>query len=823
MRLGVESPASPANTLLRQWTGPLTADLVRAPGEFGLGQVPARFKPDATTTVVCGFCSTGCGLNVHLKDGQAVNLSATSDYPVNLGMACPKGWEALTPLAAPDRATTPLLRNPATGKLEPTDWDHAMQVFTLKFKAIMDQHGPESVAFLSTGQICTEEMAFLGALWKFGMGALHCDSNTRQCMATSAVAYKQSFGFDAPPFTYADFEESDVLVFIGANPCVAHPIMWQRVLRNRRSPEIIVLDPRATETAQAATLHLPLAPKSDLALLYGVAHLLIQNGWVDREFVDAHTSGFAEFAEFVREFTPDAVAAKSGLTVGQIYRLAESVKAGKRVSFWWTMGVNQGHEATRTAQAVINLALLGGHIGKPGTGANSITGQCNAMGSRLFANVTSLLGGHDFANPEHRKKIATTLNIPESVIPTKPSLAYDQILDGIAAGKIKGLWVIATNPSHSWIGKGGDGEHSRPGCGSARPRAELGDALTNDAARMVESSRPTARARLAAPEAGALPVVTDLDSLLAQLDFLVVQDMYHTTDTALRADLVLPAAGWGEKEGTFINSERRFGLVKKVSRALGEALADFHIFRLVAHYWGCGELFREWTSPQAVFQILKRCSAGQPCDITGIEDYRHLDREGGVQWPLPKQSNQCLVISNQSGSTGTTAPDLDTNHYSLITTRERRLFADGRFFHPDARAKFLFSPPREVPEKPDAEFPFVLLTGRGTSAQWHTLTRTGKSDILRQLAPSELLLEINPADARRLRLRAGGTARVASRRGELTARVHITSTIRPGQVYLPMHDPATNRLTFPAFDPHSRQPSYKHCAVSVERVRKEAP
>jgi anaerobic selenocysteine-containing dehydrogenase len=754
------------NTWLRQWTGPLTADLVRAPGEFGLGQVPARLKPDATTTMVCGFCSTGCGLNIHLKDGQAVNLSATSDYPVNLGMACPKGWEALTPLAASDRATTPLLRNPKTGKLEPTDWDHAMQVFTLKFKAIMDQHGPESVAFLSTGQICTEEMAFLGALWKFGMGALHCDSNTRQCMATSAVAYKQSFGFDAPPFTYADFEESDVLVFVGANPCVAHPIMWQRVLRNRRSPEIIVLDPRTTETAMAATQHLPLAPKSDLALLYGVAHLLIQNGWVDREFVDAHTSGFAEFAEFVREFTPDAVAAKSGLTVGQIYRLAESVKPGRRVSFWWTMGVNQGHESTRTAQAVINLALLGGHIGKPGTGANSITGQCNAMGSRLFANVTSLLGGHDFANPEHRRKIATTLNIPESVISTKPSLAYDQILQGVADGKIKGLWVIATNPSHSWIGKGRDGS---------------GD--------------------------------TAFDALLAQLDFLVVQDMYHTTDTARRADLVLPAAGWGEKEGTLINSERRIGLVKKVSRAPGEALADFHIFRLVAHYWGCGAMFSEWTSPEAVFQILKRCSTGQPCDITGIEDYRMLDREGGVQWPWVEQG-----LGSSVSRLGCDAPPqtLDARPYPQP---HRRLFADGHFFHTDRRAKFLFSPPREAPEQPDAEFPFVLLTGRGTSAQWHTLTRTGKSDILRQLAPSELLLELNPDDARRLRLRAGDTARVASRRGELTARVHVTATVRHGQVYLPMHDAATNRLTCPAFDPHSRQPSYKFCAVSVQPTK----
>ena len=227
------------NSILRQWSGPLSADLTLHPGDFGLGKVPARLRPDATTPSVCGFCSTGCSLDVHLQSGVAVNLTPTADYPVNLGMACPKGWEALTCLSASDRALTPMLRNPQTGALEPTDWDEAMQVFTLKFKALMDQHGPESVAFLSTGQICTEEMAFLGALFKFGMGGIHGDSNTRQCMATSHVAYKQSFGFDAPPYTYADFEESDALVFIGSNLCIAHPILWQRALRNKRNPEII--------------------------------------------------------------------------------------------------------------------------------------------------------------------------------------------------------------------------------------------------------------------------------------------------------------------------------------------------------------------------------------------------------------------------------------------------------------------------------------------------------------------------------------------------------------------------------------------------------
>ena len=353
-----QSPKAKDNSFLRQWTGPLSADLTLHPGDFGLGKVPARLRPDATTRSVCGFCSTGCSLDVHLQSGAAVNITPTADYPVTLGMACPKGWEALTCLAATDRATTPLLRNPKTGALEPTDWDEAMQIFTLKFKAIMDQHGPESVAFLSTGQICTEEMALLGSLWKFGMGALHGDSNTRQCMATSHVAYKQSFGFDAPPYTYADFEESDTLVFIGSNLCIAHPIMWQRVLRNKNNPRIVVVDPRKTETAMNATQHLALRPKSDLTLLYGIANLLVQSGWVDREFIARSTTGFDEFANFIRQFTPDKVAEETGLTVGELYRFAETIHKGKSVSFWWTMGVNQSHESTRTAQAIINLALM---------------------------------------------------------------------------------------------------------------------------------------------------------------------------------------------------------------------------------------------------------------------------------------------------------------------------------------------------------------------------------------------------------------------------------------------------------------------------------
>ena len=713
-------------------------DLARSAGGFGLGQVPARLAPEAVTSMVCGYCSVGCSLDVHLREGRAVNLSPTTEYPVNLGMACPKGWEALAPLSAPDRATTPLRRDDR-GQLQPVDWPDALDTFVARMRAVQAEHGPASVAFLSTGQIATEEMALLGALTKFGMGMVHGDGNTRQCMATSVVAYKQAFGFDAPPYTYADLESSDVIVLIGSNLCIAHPILWERICRNPHDPEIVVIDPRATETAVAATQHLALAPKSDLVLLYGLARALIERGAVDRDFVAASTAGFDAFAAHVADFTAARVAESTGLAPEALERLVTTIAEGERVSLWWTMGVNQSHEGVLVAQAIINLALLTGNMGRPGTGANSITGQCNAMGSRLFSNTASLFGGRDFASDADREEVEEVLGLDAGRVPAQPSWAYDQIVEGIATGDIRGLWVVATNSAHSWI------NHS------------------------------------------------DLHDLLGRLDFLVVQDLYATTETARHADLVLPAAGWGEKEGTFINSERRVGLIKRVSRAPGQALADFAIFKLVAEAWGCGELFEEWSSPEAIFEILGRLSAGRPCDLSGVEGYGMVDDTGGVQWPFPP---------------GAVATPGD----------ERRLFADGRFFHPDGRARFCFGNPRPTREATSRRYPLVLLTGRGSSAQWHTQTRTAKSAVLRTLHPEGPYVEISAADAEAHTLAAGQWAMVTSARGSMRARTRVTTSVRPGQVFIPMHDAQVNRLTHPSFDPSSRQPSYKHCAVSIRPV-----
>jgi assimilatory nitrate reductase catalytic subunit len=389
----------------------------------------------------------------------------------------------------------------------------------------------------------------------------------------------------------------------------------------------------------------------------------------------------------------------------------------------------------RTAQAIINLALMTGNIGRPGTGPNSITGQCNAMGSRLFSNTTNLLGGHQFENPAHREKVANALGIDVQSIPDRDSLAYDQIMDGILRGQIKGLWIVATNTAHSWISQ-------------------------NDARHILE-----------------------------KLDFLVVQDMYSSTDTAKLAHLILPAAGWGEKDGTFINSERRIGLLKQVMRAPGQALSDFRIFQLVAEAWGVAEMFAGFDTPENVFKLLQECSRDTPCDITGIDGYAQLEQEGGMQWPVP------------------------TGSESLAT--ERRLFEDGKFFTKSGRACFVFDAPRPMPEMVSASYPLLLLTGRGSSSQWHTQTRTGKSAVLRRLAPRDAYVEISPADARARGIAMFDDVRVVSRRASIAARAFVTNSVRPGELFMPMHYPAVNKLTFAAFDPYSRQPSYKACAVNV--------
>lgn len=531
----------------------------------------------------CNYCGVGCNVDYHINDdGSLKQVKGNPEYTVNKGVLCPKGFKIHEPILSKDRANSPLVKK--NGKLESASWDEALTVFTDKVKEIQSKYGKEAFAFVSTGQLYTEEMAILGQVGRTGMGT-HGDGNTRQCMASAVVAYKHGFGFDSPPMTYKDIEESDCVILVGSNAPINHPTVWNRLKKyNTQNPDIIVMDPRFSDAAKKSTLHIPIKPKRDLIFLYMVMNVLIKKGWIDQEYIDAHTNGFEELKTMVNKYNPDDVEERTGVSRSKFDSFVEKVHTRKKVSIWWTMGVNQSHQGTRTASAIINLCLITGNIGRPGTGPCSLTGQSNAMGSRLFSNTTSLYGGRDHTKEEDRNFVGKVLGIDPDRLPKKPTLAYDKIIEGVATGDIKGLWVVCTNPLHSWI----------------------------------DNSR--------------------LKKMISNLEILVVQDLYSTTTTARYADVFLPAQGAGEKQGFLINSERRIGLAQQALTPPDNTLSDFEIFKRVAKYYGCEDVIKGWDTPEDVFKILRACSEGTPCDFTGIRDYNHLLEKRGIQWPYPKNS-----------------------------------------------------------------------------------------------------------------------------------------------------------------------------------------
>ncbi len=528
------------------------------------------------TRTTCSYCSVGCNFDVH-TEGNTVIKMVPADHVVNEGKCCPKGFNLAAAMINDTRLLHPLVKD-ENGVFQRASWDTAIDTFTSRLKNIQEKYGKNSAAFISTGQMPTQEMALLGAVGRIGMG-MHGDGNTRQCMASAVVGYKQAFGFDSPPFTYADIAESDCVVLVGANPVIAHPIIWNHFKKNKNNPELIVIDPRKTQTAKFATQHLALTSKTDLTLFYTVANVLIENKWLDKNFIERTTNGFEEFKKHVASFTLEKLEAKTGITSEEVIKFAKTIHTSKKVSFWWTMGVNQSHQAVRTIQAIINICLMTGNIGRPGTGPNSITGQANAMGSRLHSNTTALFGGRDFTNENDRKLIANLLDIDPKMLPEGPTKPYDKIIEGVGDGTIKALWIVSTNPLHSWV---------------------------------------------------------DLNALkksLKNLELLVVQDLWEDTVTAEAADIVLPAAGSLEKPGFFINSERRFGVYEAAIEPVGESLSDFEIIRRVAKSYKCYNVIKNIDTVEKSFAVLKAATKDMPCDITGIKDWEDLKAHNGIQWP----------------------------------------------------------------------------------------------------------------------------------------------------------------------------------------------
>ncbi len=686
---------------------------------------------------MCNYCGVGCSLQFIVDDnGSVTRVKGNPTYAVNAGKLCPKGFKIMDPINAADRGTVPLIRD--GGNEKQVSWDEALGTMCRKIKDIQSRHGKKSAAFISTGQLFTEEFALLGLLR--GVMGIDGDGNTRQCMASAVMGYKQALGFDAPPLTYQDMEESDCIILIGSNTYVAHPIVWERYKKNKNDHDLIVIDPRKTPVTDKATLHLPVKPKRDLLLLYTLANTLIRNGKaINKEYIENHTSGFNEFKEFVSKFSREDVEEQTGVSLASFDKLVEKVESRQKVSFWWCQGVNQSHQGTRTVQAIINITLMTGNIGRPGTGPNSLTGQTNAMGSRMYSNTTCLYGGRDYAKPEHRRQVADMLSISDDMIPDTASKPYDKIIDCVDSGEIKALWIVCTNPLHSWI----------------------------------NSNRIT--------------------SLFHGLELLVVQDLFPDTATSKHAHIYLPAAGIGEKKGSLINSERRIGCSPVVKQAPGHALSDYQIFYKIAEHWGVdASVLAKWKTPEDAFELIKTMSAGMPCDISGIQDYDFIMNNNGIQWPFPRES--ALGQSN------------------------RRLFEDGQFFTPDRKAKFLFSEWSAPKQEPDDEYPLYLLTGRGSQAQFHTMTRTGRSSQLNKVYPDRAYIEVHAEDARHYGVENDTLVKIISRQGEHQARVLISDVVSKGSIFSPMHFFGTNNLVPEDFDEISREPSYKTGAVRLERV-----
>lgn len=685
----------------------------------------------------CSFCATGCNLEFQVENNEIKSCKPVLTHPVNKGLACIKGRNIAYQNSMEHRVNTPLLRD-ENGKMNPISWEKAYKIIAEKFIDINNKYGKGSLAFLSTGQIPLEEMAILGYVGRFGMG-MEGDGNTRLCMATAAVSYNQSFGFDAPPYSWNDLMTTDLAIFIGSNPAISHPVPWWRLRKENKNVELVVIDPRKTETAKDANLWIPVKLKGDLFLLYTLANYLIEKNYIDEEFAKEKIDNFEEFKNFVSDYTLDKLEEHCGIDKDVLINLAEKIHAKEKVSFWWTMGVNQSYEATRTAEAIVNICFLIKAIGKEGTGPNSLTGQCNAMGSRLYSAETCLFAGRKFNLEEDRKKIANILEIRDDLIPNRPTLAFNEIIEKVETKDIRGLWIIATNPMVSY------------------------------------------------------PHNTTMKDFNSKVDFLVVQDIYYDTETAQEADLFLPTATSLEKEGTFINTERRLGAVQKVVEPPEGIKSDYEIILEIGKALGLAEKLKleKWNTPKDAFNLMKAISEGMPCDITGVE-YDDLKNSNGIQWPLRKGEKL-------------------ENDYRI-------LFEDYKFYTENNKGKFIFEMPQEYPEIPNEEYPFYLITGRGGVGLWHTLTRTRNMPIVQHTYPNEDYLLISNDDATDLNLKDEDLVLVTSKNGQCNIKVKISDEVLKGQVFISMHYNVANRLTDPLYDPYSKEPSYKYATVNIKKI-----
>ncbi len=742
----------------------------------------------------CPYCGVGCGvLATTAVAGEPHQLKIEGDpaHPANAGRLCVKGAALAETVGLDDRLLHPQICSPSplageggersepgegSRNLQRTSWPEALTFVADGFKRIIAQHGPESVALYVSGQLLTEDYYVANKLMKGYIGTANIDTNSRLCMSSAVAGHKRAFGEDLVPVCYEDLDLADLIVLVGSNTAWCHPIIYQRIAKAKEArPEmkVAVLDPRRTASCDIADLHLPLKAGSDVALFNGLLAYLHEHGVVDTAFVAAHTDGMQK-AVSVAEQTSGSlahVARACGVSAEKLSEFYRIFSRSERVITAFSQGVNQSSSGTDKVNSIINCHLLTGRIGKPGMGPFSITGQPNAMGGREVGGLANMLAAHmELGNAAHREIVREFWNSP--VIAAKPGLKAVELFDAIHAGQVKAVWVMATNPVVS------------------------------------------------------LPDADKVKAALEKCELVVVSDMVRT-DTTAYAHVLLPAQGWGEKDGTVTNSDRRISRQRAFLPAPGEAKSDWWIVCEVAKRLGCSGF--DYAGPHEVFDEHARLSAFRNdagalrCfDIGGLANMtrEQYDTLEPIQWPItPSPRLRGEGGGEGQGATGNPSPQSSPRNAGRGGTV--RLFTDGRFFHPDGKARFIATPPRAPANAPDDDYPLVLNTGR-IRDQWHTMTRTGRSPKLASHLP-EPFVEIHPYDAMLAGVQDGALVSVSTRWGALVARLCATPDQPRRSLFVPIHwnaqhasDARVGALVNPVVDPVSGEPEFKHTPARVE-------
>lgn len=729
-------------------------------------------EPDRWVQSACVLCSNGCGMDIGVKDGRIVGVRGRAVDRINHGRLGPKGLHGWVANHSSDRLTHPLIRR--NGQLEKATWDEAMDLIVQRSKEIRDKYTSGAIGFYTSGQLFIEEYYTLGVIGKAGLGTPHMDGNTRLCTATSAAALKLSFGTDGQPGSYTDIDTTDAILHVGHNVASQQTVLWMRILDRRQGsnpPSLIAIDPRETFTAKEADIHLAPRVGTNVPLMNGLLNLIIEAGQIDKDYIDAHTVGFQNLKQVVSQWTPERVEQVTGVPVDKLRAAAEILGSTPTLVSTALQGVYQSMQATAAAVQINNLHLIRGLIAKPGCGIFQMNGQPTAQNTRECGADGDLPGFRNWDNPEHIAELARIWNVDSAIIPHwSPPTHAMQIWRYAEQGSIKMLWISATNPAVS------------------------------------------------------LPDLSRVRRILAKDDlFTIVQDAF-LTETAQLADVVLPAAIWGEKTGCYTNADRTVHISHKAIEPPGEARSDFDIFLDYARRMDFrdkdGATLIKWNHPEEAFEAWKECSRGRPCDYSGMS-YAKLSQGSGIQWPCNEQFPDGTSHLYSNGIFNTSVDYCETYGHSLVTGAQVTP-EEYRAHDPQGKA-FLRSADYQPPhEQPDREYPLWLTTGR-VVYHFHTRTKTGRSPELQKAAP-DAFVQISTEDAAKYGIVDGDTIEVTSRRGRVVEPVRIGG-IEPGLVFIPFHygywdDPgcprAANELTITEWDPVSKQPHYKYAAVRIK-------